>query len=84
MGSDSEWSVCWEVKQGFGISVFGQRSDGYSSVVKSSGASIRSLSGYESPVLVGFDYSFGRLLYVWIKYSVCIGVVEISSRLLGL
>lgn len=50
--------VYQEVREGFGILVFGQISKGYSSVINDIGASIRSSSGYASPAKEEFDYSF--------------------------
>ena len=62
---------------------FGKSRDGYSLMVNASGASIRSSFGYESPAKARFDYSFGRLMYVWINILVRIRVMEVSSKFSG-
>ena len=64
IGCVSEWFVFRGVRQGIEFLDFAQSSDGYSSVVKVSGARIRSSLRHESPGKVGLDCSFGRPLYV--------------------
>lgn len=53
-------------------------------MVNASGAGIWLSSRYDSPVMVGFGYSFGRSLYVLVDLSIHTEVVAVSSSLLGI